>query len=53
MYRTPRWFSAEKAKRRLREDRPSRYAEELERVVDQAVCYVENGHSQAGFSHLN
>jgi 8-oxo-dGTP pyrophosphatase MutT (NUDIX family) len=36
-HRTPTWFSAEKAKRRLREDRPIPYADELERVVDHAV----------------
>lgn len=52
-YRAPRWFSAEKAKRRLREGRPERYAEELLRLVDHAVRYLESSHSQAGFSHLN
>ena len=45
IYRTPRWFSAERAKRRLREERPSFYAEELERVVDHAVRCVEAGYS--------
>lgn len=53
MYRAPRWFSAEKAKRRLREDRPNNYAEELVRVVDHAVRCLESSHSQAGLSHLN
>jgi 8-oxo-dGTP pyrophosphatase MutT (NUDIX family) len=52
-YRAPQWFSIEKAKRRLREDRPGRYAKELVRVVDHAVRYVVSGHSQAGLSHLN
>jgi len=37
IYRTPTWFSADRAKRRLREDRQVPYAEELERVVDHAV----------------
>jgi 8-oxo-dGTP pyrophosphatase MutT (NUDIX family) len=53
LFRTPRWFSAETAKRRLREERPSLYAEELERVVDQAVRCVEAGTPQAGLSRLN
>jgi 8-oxo-dGTP pyrophosphatase MutT (NUDIX family) len=47
LYRAPRWFSAEKAKRRLREERPSRYAQELERVVDQAVLCVAGGQAEA------
>ena len=36
-YRIPTWFSAQKTKRRLRENRPPVYAAELERVVDGAV----------------
>jgi len=44
-YRTPRWFSAEKAKQRLREQRPVPYAAELERVVDDAVLRVARRHS--------
>jgi hypothetical protein len=47
------WFSAEKAKRRLREGRPMRYAEELVRVVDSAVRYLKSSHSQAALSLLN
>ena len=35
--RNPTWFSAEKAKRRLREDRPPESGAELARVVDRAV----------------
>jgi 8-oxo-dGTP pyrophosphatase MutT (NUDIX family) len=35
--RNPSWFSAEKAKRRLREDRTPDFAAELARVVDAAV----------------
>jgi 8-oxo-dGTP pyrophosphatase MutT (NUDIX family) len=44
-YRTPRWFSADKAKQRLREERTVPYAEELERVVDDAVLRVARRHS--------
>ena len=35
--RNPTWFSPEKTKRRLREDRPSDYAAELSRLVDRAL----------------
>jgi 8-oxo-dGTP pyrophosphatase MutT (NUDIX family) len=49
VYRSPRWFSAEKAKRRLRQERPTRYAQELERVVDHAVRVVST-HSEDVFS---
>jgi 8-oxo-dGTP pyrophosphatase MutT (NUDIX family) len=38
--RNPTWFSAEKAKRRLREDRTSGDGEELARVVDRAVSRI-------------
>jgi 8-oxo-dGTP pyrophosphatase MutT (NUDIX family) len=40
VHRFPTWFSAEKAKRRLREDRPEPLGEELERVVDAAVRHL-------------
>ena len=36
-YRAPHWFSPEKAKQRLRLERPRPYAEELEQVVDDAI----------------
>jgi 8-oxo-dGTP pyrophosphatase MutT (NUDIX family) len=39
--RDPTWFSAEKAKRRLREDRPPDFAAELARVVDGAVARIQ------------
>ena len=52
LYRSPRWFSAEKAKRRLRHARPTRYAQELERVVDQAVLCVST-YAEAAFSPFN
>jgi 8-oxo-dGTP pyrophosphatase MutT (NUDIX family) len=38
--RNPTWFSAEKTKRRLSEDRAPEYAAELARVVDRAVARV-------------
>jgi 8-oxo-dGTP pyrophosphatase MutT (NUDIX family) len=53
LFRMPRWFSADRAKRRLREARPSAYAEELERVVDEAVRLLEAGTPPAALSHLN
>jgi 8-oxo-dGTP pyrophosphatase MutT (NUDIX family) len=37
LHRVPTWFSAEKAKRRLREDRPAPLGDELGRVVDAAL----------------
>jgi 8-oxo-dGTP pyrophosphatase MutT (NUDIX family) len=39
--RNPTWFSPEKAKRSLREDRGADYAAELVRVVDRAVARVQ------------
>jgi 8-oxo-dGTP pyrophosphatase MutT (NUDIX family) len=39
--RDPTWFSAEKAKRCLREDRPPAFATELARVVDLAVARIQ------------
>jgi 8-oxo-dGTP pyrophosphatase MutT (NUDIX family) len=39
--RNPTWFSAEKAKRRLGEDRAPDYAAELARVVDSAVTRIQ------------
>jgi 8-oxo-dGTP pyrophosphatase MutT (NUDIX family) len=45
--RNPRWFSAEKAKRRLREKRRPSYASELARVVDKAagrIRQLKSGH---------
>jgi len=38
--RNPTWFSAEKAKRRLGEDRTPAFAAELARVVDRAVSRI-------------
>jgi 8-oxo-dGTP pyrophosphatase MutT (NUDIX family) len=38
--RNPSWFSPEKAKRRLREQRAQEYAAELVRVIDRAVFRI-------------
>jgi 8-oxo-dGTP pyrophosphatase MutT (NUDIX family) len=39
--RNPTWFSVERAKRRLRENRSAAYGSELARVVDHAVARVK------------
>ncbi len=39
--RNPSWFSPDKAKSRLREDRGADYAAELARVVDRAVARIQ------------
>jgi 8-oxo-dGTP pyrophosphatase MutT (NUDIX family) len=39
--RNPTWFSVDKAKRRLREDRTSEYGIQLVRVVDRAVSRIQ------------
>jgi 8-oxo-dGTP pyrophosphatase MutT (NUDIX family) len=44
--RNPTWFSAEKAKRRLREDRTPDFAAELARVVDGAVRRIRRLRSE-------
>jgi 8-oxo-dGTP pyrophosphatase MutT (NUDIX family) len=46
--RHPTWFSAEKAKRRLQEDRSSDFATELARVVDRAVTRVKRLRNETG-----
>jgi 8-oxo-dGTP pyrophosphatase MutT (NUDIX family) len=38
--RNPTWFSAEKAKQHLRQDRPPEFGSELARVVDRAVARI-------------
>ena len=52
-YRAPRWFSAGKAKQRLREERLSPYVEELERVVDDALRRVVELDSQESLLPLS
>jgi len=39
--REPTWFSAEKAKRRLREERADDYGEDLAQIVDRAVARIQ------------
>jgi len=39
--REPTWFSAEKAQRRLREERAADYGDDLARIVDRAVARVQ------------
>ena len=39
--RNPTWFCAEKAKRRLREDRATDYGDDLSRIVDRAVARIQ------------
>jgi hypothetical protein len=39
--RNPTWFSLEKAKRSLREDRGTDYAADLARVVDRAFARIQ------------
>ncbi len=46
--RDPSWFSAEKAKRRLREGRSQEYASELVRVIDRAVTRIDLAGRAAG-----
>ena len=46
--RTPTWFSADKAKRRLGEERTPTYAAELARVVDRAVMRIQRLRSGTG-----
>jgi 8-oxo-dGTP pyrophosphatase MutT (NUDIX family) len=45
--RNPSWFSAEKAKQRLLEDRAPAFGLELARVVDRAVSRIQRLHSTA------
>jgi len=39
--RTPTWFSAEKTKRLLREDRPPEYGSDLARIISRALTRIE------------
>jgi 8-oxo-dGTP pyrophosphatase MutT (NUDIX family) len=45
--RNPTWFSAEKAKQRLLEDRAPEFSVELARVVDRALLRIQRLHSGA------
>ena len=46
--RNPTWFSAEKAKERLREGRAAEFGAELARVVERALTRIRRKHSGTG-----
>jgi len=46
--RNPTWFSAEKAKRRLRDDRAPDYGADLSRVIDKAINRIQRLRSGLG-----
>jgi len=52
-YRTPTWFSAEKAKRRLLENRDDDFGTELTRVVDRAVSRIRRLEASIGKEFQN
>ena len=52
-YRTPTWFSAEKAKRRLMANRGGEFGEELAGVVDRAVSRIRRLEASAGTDFQN
>lgn len=45
--RMPSWFSVEKTKRRLRQDRHSEFGDELARVVDEAVSRIQRNQGRS------
>jgi 8-oxo-dGTP pyrophosphatase MutT (NUDIX family) len=45
--RTPKWFSIDKTRQRLREERSLEHAEELVRVMDRAVMRIQRLHQPA------
>ena len=45
--RRPTWFSADKAKRKLQDDRASYFGSELARVVDSAIARIQRAHGGA------
>jgi 8-oxo-dGTP pyrophosphatase MutT (NUDIX family) len=52
-HRTPTWFSPEKAKRRLLENRDSELGEELANVVDRALSRIRRLEASAGKDFQN
>jgi 8-oxo-dGTP pyrophosphatase MutT (NUDIX family) len=52
-YRTPTWFSAEKAKRRLNADRHRDFGDELAGVVDRAVSRIRRLEASTGSEFAN
>jgi hypothetical protein len=49
--RNPSWFSAEKAKRRLQEDRAPHFGAELANVIDRAVARIRRSRSRTASIH--
>ena len=49
--RNPSWFSAEKAKRRLQEDRAPDFGAELANVIDRAVARIRRSRSRTASIH--
>lgn len=45
--RNPTWFSAEKAKRKLREERAADFGDDLAHIVDRAVARIQRGYRDA------
>jgi hypothetical protein len=41
-HRNPTWFNAEKARRRLRENREPEFAVEVIQVIDRAVSHIRS-----------
>jgi len=52
-YRTPTWFSPEKAKRRLIADRDREFGDELAAIVDRAVLRIRRLEASAGSEFAN
>lgn len=50
--RQPTWFSVEKTKRRLREDRNSDFGDELIRMLDEAVARIQRTHGRSNSTTL-
>jgi 8-oxo-dGTP pyrophosphatase MutT (NUDIX family) len=50
--RMPTWFSVEKTKRRLRDDRKSDFGDELIRVVEEAVTRIQRNYSRSASTAL-
>ena len=50
--RNPSWFSVNKTKKRLEQNRKTGFAEELTRVVDEAVTRIQRIHSRSSSTAL-
>jgi 8-oxo-dGTP pyrophosphatase MutT (NUDIX family) len=51
--RNPTWFPADKAKKRLRDDRPPDFGFDLARVVDRAISRVRRLRIEAGMAAIS